>query len=163
MMEKIAGMLKGEHVCITSDGWTSCANDTYMSLTVNLITSAWKLVTVLVDCSTSDGTTTGDARAAGMKAAVANGLTGKFIAITTDCEPSVVKMGRLLEEDDVCTHMGCCNHRLESTTSIVFNGPGVKKVMALSRGLVTRYSTQARRPTDSRSSSKSTSVQRTRR
>ena len=51
----------------------------------------------------------------------------------------MVKMGRPLEEDAVCTHIGCCNHRIESTTSIVFNGPGVKKVMALARGLVTRY------------------------
>ena len=144
MMEKVARMMKGEHVCITSDGWTSCANDTYMSLTVTLITSAWKLVTLSVDCSKSEGTTTGDALAAGIKAAVAkHGLAGKITAITTDCEPSMVKMGRLLEEDDVCTHIGCCNHRLESTTSIVFNGPGVKKVMALARGVVTRYSTSS--------------------
>ena len=55
----------------------------------------------------------------------------------------MVKMGRPLEEDAVCTHIGCCNYRIESTTSIVFNGPGVKKVMALARGLVTRYTTSS--------------------
>lgn len=144
MMEKVSRMMKDEHVCITSDGWTSCANDTYTSLTVTLITTAWKLVTLSVDCSKSEGTTTGDALAVGVKAAVAkHGLTGKVTAVTTDCEPSMVKMGRLLEEDAVCTHIGCCNHRIESTTSIVFNGPGVKKVMALARGLVARYTTSS--------------------
>ncbi|CAN0013254.1 unnamed protein product, partial [Ectocarpus sp. 13 AM-2016] len=140
MMEKVSRLIEGEHVCITSDVWTSCANDTYMSLTLTLITSAWKLVTL-----SSEGTTTGDALAAGVKAAVAkHGLTGKVTAVTTDCEPSMVKMGRLLEGDaTVCTHIGCCNHRLESTTSIVFNGPGINKVMAMARGLVSRYTTSS--------------------
>lgn len=36
--------------------------------------------------------------------------------------------------------IGCCNHRLESTNSIVFNGPGVAKAMVLAQGLVGRYS-----------------------
>ena len=144
MMTKVSAMLKGEHVCLTTDGWTSCANDTYMSLTISLITIAWKLVTLSVECSKSVGTTTGDDLAAGVKAAVAkNALKGKVTAISTDCEPSMVKMGRILEEDKVCVHIGCCNHRLESTTSIVFNGPGIKKVMALARGLVARYSTSS--------------------
>ncbi|CAB1118780.1 unnamed protein product [Ectocarpus sp. CCAP 1310/34] len=145
MMEKVSRLIEGEQVCITSDGWTSCANDTYMSLTFTLITSAWKLVTLSVDCSKSEGTTTGDALAAGIKATVAkHGLTGKVTAVTTDCEPSMVKMGRLLAGDaTVSTQIGCCNYRLESTSSIVFNGPRVKKVMVLARGLVTRYPTSS--------------------
>ncbi|CAM9932863.1 unnamed protein product, partial [Scytosiphon promiscuus] len=144
MMSKVAHLLKGEHVCITSDGWTSCANDTYMSLTVSLIPRSWKLITLSVDCSKSAGTTTGDALAAGIVAAVAkHEIKGKVTAITTDCEPSMVKMGRILEDNGVCTHVGCCNHRLESTTSLVFNGPGVKKAMTLARGLVTRYTTSS--------------------
>lgn len=119
-------------------------HDTYLSLTVSLITSAWKLITLSVDCSKSTGTTTGEALAAGITAAIAkHNLGGRVTAITTDCEPSMVKMGRILEEKGVCAHVGCCNHRLESTTGIVFNGPGVKKVMTLARGLVSRYTTSS--------------------
>lgn len=144
MMARVSSLLDGEHVCITTDGWTSCANDTYMSLTISLITSAWQLVTLSLDCSNSAGTTTGDALADGVKAAVAkHTLDGKVTVITTDCEPSMVKMGRILEESKVCAHIGCCNHRLENTTSIVFNGPGVAKAMVLARGLVGRYSTSS--------------------
>eukprot|EP00904_Undaria_pinnatifida_P011858 jgi/Undpi1/7802/HiC_scaffold_23.g10275.m1 len=140
MIEKVSRLIKGEHVCITTDGWTSCANDTYMLLTVTLTSSVWQLVNLSVDCSKSEGTTSGEALPAGTKATLAkHGLTGNVTVVTTDCEASMVKMGRPLEEDAVCTHIGCCNHRIESTTSIVFNGPGVKKVMALARGLVTRY------------------------
>lgn len=79
MMEKVSRLIKGEHVCITTDGWTSCANDTYMSLTVTLITSVWQLVTLSVDCSKSEGTTSGEALAAGTKATLAkHGLTGNI-------------------------------------------------------------------------------------
>ena len=35
--------------------------------------------------------------------------------------------GRLLQELEVCVHIGCCKHRLESITGIGFDGPGVKK------------------------------------
>ena len=141
MIAKITALLKGEHVCITTDGWTSCANDTYMSLTLSLVTKEWKFVTISVDCSKSVGTTTGEALAEGILATLAkHSLQGKVTTLTTDCEPSMVKAGRILEASQSLVHIGCCNHRLESTTSIVFNGPGVKKVMALSRGLVSRYS-----------------------
>lgn len=37
------------------------------------------------------------------------------------------------------THIGYTNHRLEGTTSLVFDGLGVKKIMALNHALVVRY------------------------
>lgn len=38
------------------------------------------------------------------------------------------------------THIGgCANHRLFCTTSLVVDGPGINKTMALTRALVTRY------------------------
>ena len=52
-------------------------------------------------------------------------LQGRVAAFTTGCEPSTVKAGRLVEEQSVAEHHGCHNHRLECTTGIVFNGPGV--------------------------------------
>ena len=52
-------------------------------------------------------------------------LQGRVTAFTTGCEPSTVKAGRLVEEQSVAEHHGCHNHRLECTTGIVFNGPGV--------------------------------------
>lgn len=78
MMVKVSSMLNGEHMCTTTDGWTSCANDTYMSLTISLITRAWQLVALSLDCSKSAGTTPGDALADGVKVAVAkHSLNGK--------------------------------------------------------------------------------------
>jgi len=67
-----------------------------------------------------------------------------WVACTTDCEPSMVKAGHILQERKFCMHIDCCNHRLERTTGIVFDGPGVKKAKAFARALVTRYSTSSR-------------------
>lgn len=104
-------MLKGQHVFITMDGRTSCANDTHMSLTTSLIVQAWKLVTHSVDCSKSEVTTTGDAFADCVKAEVAkHALKGNVAATITDCEPSMAEMERSLEEARVCVHPGCCSH-----------------------------------------------------
>lgn len=40
-------MLKGKYLSITSDGWTSCANESYTALTSHFIHD-WKLVTVCI-------------------------------------------------------------------------------------------------------------------
>ena len=71
MMAKPSATLKSEHVCIAVDGWASCTSDTYMLLTISLIISAWKLVTLSVDRSKSKGETSGDALCGDANAAVA--------------------------------------------------------------------------------------------
>ena len=130
-----------------------------MSLTVSN-TRARKTLTLSVEGSKSAGTTPGDVLAAGITAAVAkHGIKGRVTAVSTACEISMAMMGRILEENCVCTHVGCWNHRLESTTSLVFNGPGVQKAMTLARGRVIYTQHQARWPTGLRSSSRPTLVQ----
>ncbi|CAM9815676.1 unnamed protein product, partial [Ascophyllum nodosum] len=39
----------------------------------------------------------------------------------------------------VLMHVGCTCHRLECVTALIFDGPGVKKSMALARAVTTRY------------------------
>lgn len=46
------------------------------------------------------------------------------MSYTTDCE-SIVKAGFLLQESKICVHIGYSNHRLDSTTGIVFDTPEV--------------------------------------
>ena len=68
-----------------------------------------------------------------------HGLTGHVVMGNTDCEPSMVKARRILTEKAVLMHVGCTCHRIECVTALVFDGPGVKKSMALARAVVTRY------------------------
>lgn len=53
LAEDISTMLRDEHVSITKYGWTSCANDSYYSLTVAFITpvAPWELVALPLSCT----------------------------------------------------------------------------------------------------------------
>lgn len=67
-------------------------------------------------------------------------LTEYVVACTADYEPLIVNTDRILQELKFCTHIGFCNHRLERTTTNVFDRPGVKYTMILAHALVTLYS-----------------------
>lgn len=102
----------------------------------------FELYTRSMDCEKSYGQSRGEDLAEGIGQAIAHhGLKGRVVSMTTDREPSsvVTKASRIAEEEEVTTHIGCCNHKLECTTAMLFNGPGVKKAMALQRALVARY------------------------
>ena len=143
LLAQMAKRLEGQHLSVTTDGWTSCANGTYHSFTVSLMYDGWNMRTLSLDCSKATGSAKGEDLAESVIAQVKkHKLEGRVTAFTTDCEPSMVKAGRLVEEQGVAEHHGCCNHRLHCTTGIVFNGPGVQETMALSR-LVRRYITSS--------------------
>lgn len=136
---EVALMLDDEFVAITTDGWTSRSTETYMSLTVAYIDTEWTLRHLSLDCLKHTGSTLGEDLAESITNMIKrHDLTGRVVACVTDCEPSMVKAGRLLEVGGEMEHVGCCNHRMESTTSSVFNGKSLGAV-AKARGLVGRY------------------------
>ena len=99
-----------------------------------------KMVTLVLSCSKKQGSTKGENLAASLEAVVeTHGLTGHVVVGNTDCEPSMVKAGRIFIEKAVLMHVGCTCHRIECVTALVFDGSGVKKSMALARAVVTRY------------------------
>ena len=42
LLTQIAKRLEGQHLSVTTDGWTSCANDTHHSFTVSPIDVGWQ-------------------------------------------------------------------------------------------------------------------------
>lgn len=140
LLAKIYSLIAGLHFSFTSDGWTSCANDTYHSFTISLIDSGWVLRTLSLDCSKATGSAKGEDLAAAVIAQVVkHKLEGRAVAFVTDCEPSMVKAGREVEAKGVAEHHGCVAHRLECTTGIAFDGPGTRDSMAHARLCVRRY------------------------
>lgn len=89
---------------------TSCANDTYMTLTISLIISAWKPLTLAVECIESTGTTSGEApsRKVSESPLAKHKLEGKVAMITTGCESSMVKMTRLFDVSNACVDLITC-------------------------------------------------------
>ena len=125
---------------MTTDGWTSRANESYISFTVVYVNGDWKMVTLVLSCSKNQGSTKREDLAASIEAMVkTHGLTVHVVVGNTDCEPSMVKVGRILIEKGVLMHVGCTCHRIECVTAQVLDGPGMKKSMALAHAVVTRY------------------------
>eukprot|EP00752_Nemacystus_decipiens_P015390 g13723.t1 len=95
---EVALMLDDEYVAITTDGWTSRSNESYMSLTVAYIDVGWQLRHLSLNCTKHTGSTQGEDLAREITSMIeSHGLTGRVMACVTDCEPSMVKAGRLLE------------------------------------------------------------------
>ena len=93
----VATMLTGQYVSMTTDGWTSRANESYISLTVVYVNDDWKMVTLALSCSKKQGSTKGEDLAISIETMIKNhGLTGHVVVCNTECEPSMVKAGRIL-------------------------------------------------------------------
>ena len=60
LLAEITKRLEGQHLRVTTDGWTSCANDTYHSFTVSLIDDGWHMRTLSLDCSKATGSAKGE-------------------------------------------------------------------------------------------------------
>ena len=70
LLAQMAKRLEGQHLSVTTDGWTSCANDTYHSFTVSLIDDGWNMRTLSLDCSKVTGSAKGEDLAESMIAQV---------------------------------------------------------------------------------------------
>lgn len=132
--------LDGKYVAMTTDGWTDHACRTYMSTTYCCIDDTWTMRAISPHCSLHSGTATGEDLADFVeKVIVKGGQDVNVVAVVTDCEPSMVKAGRLLEERNITKHVGCAAHRLQSSTGKVFAAPQVEATLGRLRKLVTRY------------------------
>ena len=57
--EAMKEYLIGQHFALTTDRWTSCANETYMAATLHYIDEAWTLRSLTLNCTPHTGETTG--------------------------------------------------------------------------------------------------------
>lgn len=128
----VADKTKSDFPSIITDGWTSCAIDFYMSFTLLYINDACALVTLMLTYlkkleMTTEKYTIGSIEGFGND----YDLKGGVVAGIMDYELSQVKAGHSLTNKGVFQHVGCTNHRLESTTGPVFNGSRIKKYVTL--------------------------------
>jgi hypothetical protein len=96
---------------ITTDNWTSDANETYSAFTRHFITKDWLLRSLSLDCIKH----TGSSKAADIVVCIKKNCADRKIdpsAVITDCEPSMVAAGRELSSQ----HGGCFDHRTEIVT-----------------------------------------------
>jgi hypothetical protein len=136
IQEELKTLLRDEWVTIASDGWTSRSTDTYLGITYHFIDSDWEIKAVTVDCEKMSGSTTGeDLQMKIPKAWEKRGVAG-VVANVTDCEPSMVKMGRLVMENTGIAHYGCVDHRLEKTAMKFYSHPSIAESLSRAQSIV---------------------------
>eukprot|EP01036_Dinobryon_divergens_P037140 gene37140-48522_t len=122
-------------LALTTDSWTSVANENFVALTAHFIDDDWELRSACVDCSVFSGTHT----AVDYKRKVEEMLSNvdcdwdDILAVVTDNEPTMNKLGDLLE--DKCEWFGCIDHLIQLIVKPMFDGPGVKDLMLKVREL----------------------------
>ena len=147
LLAKIKVLLRGEHVTITTDKWTSICGDEYVSVSISLITKSWNRVSLVLDCAKIPAEKypgipdADDSLAERVQALLQTfALKGRIFACVTDCDQAMADVGISLQAGGVCPHLVCCARQLEKWAKLVLEGKGVKEVIRLARELVARYS-----------------------
>jgi hypothetical protein len=116
-------MVRCEKGAITTDGWTSKANQTYLAFTFHWISEEFELHSMPIGIMAHKGTSTAEDHFAALEAeGVSHGLTWQnIVAVVTDTEPTMNATGRLIQARTAALnleveHVGCADHILNTTT-----------------------------------------------
>ena len=124
-----------EGVATTTDGWTSIANDGYLSLTGHGITDEWELIAFCIDILVLTERHTGEYLAEELSNLFDKWGMDKSIipAIVTDSAANVRKAGRILD----IPNPPCFGHNLQLGVKAGLEQPLVAAVVKEAKGMVT--------------------------
>ena len=132
-----SGLEKSKFVSLTTDFWTSLANDSYLGVTVHLVTSDWELKSCVLQTREVKERHTA-VNVAGELRSVAGEwkIADKIVATTTDNAPNMVNaVASVLE----WTHIGCLAHTLQIAVRAGLALPSVAELLAHCRRLVGHF------------------------
>lgn len=108
--ETIQNLLKPAiSISLTTDTWTSIANQSYMAVTAHFISDDWKLYSCLLGCFVSEVSHTSENIAGELKNITEKwGITQKIISVTTDNAANIVNAIKI----SGWTHIPCFAHTI---------------------------------------------------
>jgi hypothetical protein len=146
--EEVKKLTKGQHVAITSDHWTSVANENYCAVTGHFIDCYWDLYAITLKCEKREGTSRAEDIADEIRGSLDDfalrfgGPNSQIVAVVSDTAPNMISAGRLLQNQNGIPWNGCVDHILELTTGLAFSDqhiPGGLNVMVSARRLVGHF------------------------
>lgn len=85
------------------------------------------------------GTATGEDLAKLVEGAIEqHGHKTMITAVVTNCEPAMVKVGRILSKNEVTEYIGFAGHLLQSSVEELFTGEDVKHALKYARSTIAR-------------------------
>ena len=125
------------YFAVTTDGWTSRANHSYLSLTVHYIDDEWTLQSHLLETHQFAQAHTGDNLASELEGMLETWKLPaiKLSATTTDNAANIVLAMEILGWEHFC----CFSHSLQLAINQAFDIPQVSRALARARNLVTHF------------------------
>ena len=122
---------------ITTDGWTSRANHSYITHTVHYIDESWKLCSHLLDTAELSSGHTGVNLASELQESLQhwNLEVSKLVAVTTDNAKNIVNAIEILEWQ----HFGCFAHTLQLGVKKAMDVPQISKALGRAKRLVSHF------------------------
>lgn len=136
--ELIAELKKIPSFSITTDGWSSVAHDSYVSLTTHYIDDSWVLRSRCLETMYAPESHTADNLAQFLR----NGLRefdltlDQVTTLTTDSAANMVAMARNLN----VTRIACFGHILHNAIQHGLNDPEIDSLLRVSRKIVSVFS-----------------------
>jgi len=147
--------VKGKHVSITTDAWTSIAKEGYVTCTMHLIEpTTWTLHHFSLGIFQKDGASTArDVVKYVVQLKDNFGVTySQLICVVTDTKSTMNAAGRMFKENSLqvggqTAWHGCLDHKMKLVTKLAFkDNPKSRRTMTACRAIVTFFnsSSQAR-------------------
>ena len=132
--EYVKTALEGQHFALTTDHWTSRANDNYAGVTAHYINANWELKTFTLCCCRHEGTQGAvDIIDLLDKTKEEFGLSDDYLMATvTDTAASMNLAGQLMNRP----HHYCADHVLELTAKLLSDLKGVHAILKNCRAIV---------------------------
>jgi len=96
-----------------------------------------------VDCKLLEGSTVGEELALKIPTAYSKREVAGVLVNCTDCEPSMCKMGRIVNSELGRDWQGCSDHRLEKTDASFYKHTGVLACAVKAKEIVTLIHTSS--------------------
>lgn len=130
-------LANAERVAITTDAWTSCATESYVTITAHHITPDWKLNVHVLQTRAFKGSHTGKNVGALLKQACADwNLLDKDPALVTDNATNMVLAG---VEAEMSPHLMCFAHTINLATQKAFKVDTVARLLGRVRRVVSFF------------------------
>lgn len=124
-------------VCLTTDCWSSSAQDSYLALTAHFIDIEYKFQSVLLDCCRIEGSHTATNLAANIKEITERfSLSDKILVVISDNDSKIVKA---VKSELKWPHFGCYAHTLNLIVQHALDNSGVAVVIEKMKTIVKHF------------------------
>ena len=132
-----ADMEKARYVSLTTEFWTSVANDSYLGITAHFVTPNWELMSYVLQTREVEERHTAVNVAHLLQATAEEWkITKKLAAITTDNAPNMINAVAIELQWE---HIGCFAHTLQIAIKAGLGLPAVTEVLSQYRKIAGRF------------------------